>query len=799
MRMLRRLTVRQAIGLHGLRAALLLTCGAAVAQTPSEPADRSAFTPSTVLPRPAKQFSGKVGRTIETSSQPYYDQEVRAPVNAPNVLLILTDDVGFGATSTFGGPVPTATFDALAARGERYNAFHTTALCAPTRAALLTGRNPHKVGFGTITEMGTGYPGYSTILPKSAATIGEVLRQNGFSTAWFGKNHNTPEWEQSAAGPFDRWPNGLGFDYFYGFMGGATDQWNPSLFEDRLPVQRPPQATDYILDRDLADHAIGWLRRQNEAAPDKPFLLYYAPGTSHSPHHAPADWIARFRGKFDKGWDKMREESLVRQIRSGVVPAGTKLSPRPDSIPAWDSLSADQKRLYSHMMEVYAAALAHADFQIGRVVEELRAEGKLDNTLIIYIQGDNGGSGEGGPTGSINDIAAINGFRADLPTMLKAVDRLGGPDFYNNYPVGWAWAMNTPFQWTKQVASHLGGTRNGMVVSWPKQIRKTGGVRSQFHDVADVAPTIYEAVGIPAPTRVNGVEQKPMDGVSFAYTFNDPAAAPQRRTKLFELQGNGAFYADGWMANSRPTRAPWVFAGPGGLPTEGQWELYDLRSDFSQSQDLAQREPAKLAELKARFWQEAAAGDVLPIDNRSFQRWDSANRPSIGERDRYVFHPSDRRITGGAFPDLTNREWTATADIVVPQGSSDGTLVQNGAAAGGWGLFIVGGKPTFVYKASEAADDLTRIEGTAPLTSGRHTISVKTSFSGRGQPARATLAVDGKSAGVATIPHLIPVLIRDDAAVGWSFAPSAASNRLPFRFGGTINQIDIQLGERARN
>jgi arylsulfatase len=778
-----------------LASAMLVAPGHGQAPAPAaQTVDRSRFEPSTVLPRPPRAFQGKRGPNLATSSPPYYDQEVKAPKGAPNILLIMTDDVGYGASSTFGGPVPTATFDALAARGERYNQFHTAALCAPTRAALLTGRNPHKVGFGAITEMGTGYPGYNTVLPKSAATIGEVLRQNGYATSWFGKNHNTPEWEQSAAGPFDRWPNGLGFDYFYGFMGGATDQWNPSLFENRLPVERPAGDPNYILDRDLADHAIGWLRSVDAAAPGKPFLLYYAPGTSHSPHHAPADWIARFKGRFDQGWDRMREETLARQIRLGIVPPGTKLSPRPDSIPAWDSLTADQKRLYAHMMEVYSAALAHADYQIGRVIAELEAEGKLDNTLIVYIQGDNGGSGEGGPTGSINDIAAINGFRADLPTMLKAMPSLGGPDFYNNYPVGWAWAMNTPYQWTKQVASHFGGMRNGMVVSWPARLRQPGGVRPQFHDVVDVAPTLYEAAGIATPTMVNGVKQLPIDGVSMAYSFNDAAAPPHRTHQMFEMQGNAAMYDNGWIASTRPTRAPWVFAGAGGLPTEGKWELYDLHSDFSQSQDVAAKYPAKLEALKKLFWKEAAAGQVLPIDNRSFARWDTANRPTLlGDHTHFSYFPARRRITGGGFPDVSGRSWKVTADIIVPDDGGDGTIVENGVHPGGWGLFLPKGRPLFVYKSSDNPDGLTRIEGPDRLKPGAHRITVAFTDNGAGKPGQADLIVDDNRAISGEIAHPIPVLLTDNAEIGWSFDTLDRSMDQPFPFRGTITRVDVDL------
>jgi len=756
--------------------------------------DRTEFRPSETLPAVPKSHEGTLGRTIQESSPPYYDLGQKAPPNAPNILLIMTDDVGYGASSTFGGPVPTSTFDQLAASGERYTAFHTSALCAPTRAALLTGRNPHKVGFGTITEMGTGYPGYSTVLPKSAATIGQVLRQYGYATSWFGKNHNTPEWEQSVAGPFDRWPSGLGFDYFYGFMGGATDQWNPSLFENHIPVQKPANDPAYILDRDLADHAITWLRNVNSSAPDKPFLLYYAPGTSHSPHHAPADWIARYKGKFDMGWDKMREQTLARQIKLGVVPAGTRLSPRPDSIPAWDSLKPEQQQLYAHMMEVYVAALAHADYQIGRVIDELRVEGKLENTLVIYIQGDNGASGEGGPTGSINDKAAINGLRADLPTMLNAMSGLGGPEFYNNYPVGWAWAMNTPFQWTKQVASHLGGTRNGMVISWPSHIKKGGGVRPQFHHVTDVAPTIYEAVGVPPPTSVDGIKQLPVDGISMSYSFDDASAPSRRTSQLFELQGNAALYENGWMASSRPTRAPWVFSGPGGLPTDGQWELYNLTEDYSQSRDLAQRYPERLKSMQEEFWKEAAAGNVLPLDNRSFARWASSNRPSpLGAKTQFSYFPSDRRLTGGGFPDLAGVSWKVTAHILMPNGASDGALVENGNHFGGWGLYLKDRRPLFVYRSSSDPKHLTTVQSSSALKPGPHKISVVLTDNGQESPGKAELSIDDGARISAEIARPLPVLITNDAAIGWSFDSIDGAFAAPFRFPGTIERVDVEL------
>jgi len=747
-----------------------------------------------ILPAAEQRYEGKIGRTLAESDPPKYAPLPKPPAGAPNVLVILTDDVGFGATTPFGGPVPTPAFDALARDGLRYNRFHTTALCAPTRASLLTGRNPHRVGFGAITEMGTGYPGYTTILPRSAATIGQVLQQHGYGTAWFGKNHNTPEWEQSAAGPFDRWPNGLGFDYFYGFMGGATSLWNPALFENQLPLPKGQFAPGYHLERDMADRAIEWVRMQETSAPGRPFFMLYAPGTSHSPHHAPADWIARFKGQFDQGWDRMREEILARQIAAGVVPAGTTLTPRPASIPAWDSLSSDERRLYARMMETYAGALAFADHQIGRVIEALRDSGQLENTLVIYIQGDNGGSGEGGLNGSTNDLAAINGMRPDLSTMLSQIDQLGGPELYNNYPVGWAWAMNTPFQWTKQVASHLGGVRNGLVVSWPARIAARGEVRSQFHHVADIVPTIYEAIGIPAPERVNGVEQMPLDGISMAYSFTRADAPDRRHQQIFELQGNAGMYRDGWFLSSTPTRAPWDFAGPGGLPTDNGWELYNLAQDFSQSRNLAAQEPARLQSMVDLFWAEARRGDVLPLDNRSFARWSSRNRPTLlaGET-RFTYLPTARPITGPGFPDLAGRSWRAAADVSIANGARpEGTLVMNGGRYGGWSLYMEDGRPTFVYKASDSPGDLLRLQGAA-LAAGEHSISVEVTDNGQGKPGGARLLVNGVAVDEGQIQRTIPAMIRGGGAIGRSFDTLDGGFTPPFAFSGTLHSVTIDL------
>ncbi|MGO9987970.1 MAG: arylsulfatase, partial [Steroidobacteraceae bacterium] len=561
------------------------------------------FAQEVVLPKPTPPFHGKIARTAQDST-PDFPKGVEAPKGAPNILLILTDDVGFGASSPFGGPIQTPSLQRLADSGLRYNAFHTTALCSPTRSALITGRNHHTNASGVITEMATGYPGYDSLIPRSSGSVGEGLRENGFNTSWFGKMHNVPDWMSSQAGPFDLWPSGLGFEYFYGFLGGDTDQWHPALFENTRPVEPGPYIgnPNYILDHDLADRAIAWVRMQHALAPSKPWFLYYATGTAHAPHHAPKEWIAKYKGQFDQGWDKVREETLARQIKLGIVPVTTKLTKRPDQIPAWDSLSADQKRLYAHMMEVYAGALAYADNQIGRLLDELKDSGQLDNTLIFYIMGDNGASAEGTLQGTTNEVAtAANGVTETLPYLLSMMDQLGGPLGYNHYPVGWAHAMDAPMQWTKQVASHFGGTRNGMVISWPARIKDKGAIRTQFTHVTDIVPTIYEATGVKPPTVMDGERQSPFAGVSLVYTFANANAPTRHTTQYFELVGNRAIYKDGWMASTTPLRLPWVTIGAEPNPDDFKWELYNINEDFSQANDLAGKNPAKLKELQDAF------------------------------------------------------------------------------------------------------------------------------------------------------------------------------------------------------
>ncbi|OOK77465.1 sulfatase family protein [Mycobacterium kansasii] len=558
---------------------------------------------------------GRAGRTVSESTMPTI-APIRPPQNAPNVVIVLLDDVGFGATATFGGPVPTPTGDALAREGLRYNRFHTTALCSPTRAALLTGRNHHAVNTGNITEWATGYDGYNSIIPKSAATIAETLRQNGYSTAAFGKWHNTPVWEVSPAGPFDRWPTGMGFEEFYGFMGGEAHQYNPGLYHGTTPVERPDGVENYHLTTDLADRMIEWVHRQQAMSPDRPFFVYWAPGATHAPHHVAPEWSEPFRGRFDGGWDTLREEIYSRQQELGVIPADAALTPRHESIPAWDTMSAEQQRIASRLMEVYAGFLAHTDHEIGRIVTALKDMSVWDNTMVVYIIGDNGAAAAGGITGVFNEMVTLNGLQEDPEIVLSRIDDFGGPKASNEYPVGFAWAMCTPFQFTKQFASHFGGTRNPMIVTWPQRINDGGGLRSQFHHVIDIAPTILEAAGIPAPVVVNGVPQQPHDGISLAYTFDDAAAPDRRRTQYFEIKGIRGIYHDDWMACTYHGKIQWQPGSKMPAFSDDRWELYDLSQDYSQAVDLSAQHPDRLAELKALFDAEAEKNHVFPLDDR---------------------------------------------------------------------------------------------------------------------------------------------------------------------------------------
>jgi len=756
-----------------------------------------------VLPRPEQPFRGKIGRTAEEST-PDFPIPTTAPAGAPNILLIVTDDVGFAAASTFGGPIPTPTFDKLAKSGLRYNMYHTTALCSPTRAALITGRNHHTCSTGVITEMGTGFPGYNSLMSKSCGTVGEILKQNGYNTSWFGKNHNVPDWQTSQAGPFDLWPTSLGFEYFYGFIGGDTDQWHPAVFEGTKPSETPAHDPKYHFDADMADHAIQWIRQQHSLAIGKPFFAYYAPGLCHAPHQAPKEWIEKFKGQFDQGWDKLREETFSRQLAQGIIPPGTKLTPRPTEIQSWDSCSADEKKLYAHMMEVYAGCLAYCDYNIGRVIQAVEDAGELDNTLIIYEMGDNGASGEGTLHGMANEVAvAANGAKETVPYLLSIMNDLGSPLTYNHYPVGWAHAMDTPFQWTKQVASHFGGTRNGLVISWPSRIKQGGGIRSQFSSIIDIAPTILDSVGIREPKMINGVKQKPMEGKSLMYTFDDAQAPTHHSVQYFELIANRGIYKDGWMANTTPLKLPWAPPGKTYKPDDFQWELYHVAEDFSQADNLAAQNPKKLKELQAAFDKEARKYNVYPLDASFAERADVRLRPSLTRgHTTFTYYPGTIRVPEGTAPDTKNKSFSITAEVEIPGAGAEGVLITQGGRFGGYALVVMGGKPEFDYAFSQQPEYKYRIVSNEKLSPGKHSIFLDLNYNGPGigKSATATLSVDGRQVAQGTIVRTIPTRFSLDETMdcGEDTGTPVVEDyepKMPFKFTGTLKKVVIQLGK----
>jgi arylsulfatase len=660
-----------------------------------------------------------------------------------------------------------------------------------------------------ITEMATGYPGYNSLMPKSSGTVGEVLKQNGYNTAWFGKNHNVPDWQSSQAGPFDLWPTSLGFDYFYGFIGGDTDQWHSAIFEGNVPIEAEEQGAGKSahFDELMADKAIAWIRQQHSLAPDKPFFAYYAPGLTHAPHHAPAEWIARFKGQFDQGWDRLREETFARQQKLGVVPASARLTPRPAEIPAWESLSADQKKLYARMMEVYAGTLAYVDFNIGRVIAAVEETGELDNTLIIYEMGDNGASAEGTMHGMANEVGVIaNGAEESIPYLISIMNELGGPTTYNHYPVGWAHAMDTPFQWTKAIASHFGGTRNGLVISWPARIKQTGQVRSQFSHVIDIVPTILEAATVQAPTMMNGVRQTPIEGVSLVYTFDDAAAPTRHATQYFELIANRGIYQDGWMANTTPLIAPWEKAKPGEASASAddfQWELYHVAEDFSQANNVAATNPAKLKELQAAFDREAKKYNVYPLDASYVERGDVSIRPSLTRgRTTFAYHAGTVRVPEGSAPDTKNKDFSITADVEMPKGGADGVLVTQGGRFGGWALLVRGGRPEFHYALSQQPQHKYHVASTKRLAPGKHVIRFDFAYDGPGygKSGTGTLTVDGAQVAQGKIERTVAVRFSLDETfdVGEDTGTPVIEDyvgKMPFRFSGRLGKVVVDLGK----
>jgi arylsulfatase len=751
------------------------------------------------LPRVPPPFDGRIGKTY-SDSQPSYPRPVQAPDGAPNVLLILTDDVGFAASSTFGGPVPTPNLDTLAEGGLRYTRFHTTAMCSPTRAAMLTGRNHHMVGNGIITDMATGFPGYDGIIPKSAATIGRILTGNGFSTAFFGKHHNVPGHQASAAGPFDLWPTGLGFEYFYGFLGGDADQYRPNLYRGIQQAELPDDP-DYLLDKDLADDMIHWLRRQQAAAPNKPFMAWYSPGTAHAPHQAPKEWIERFRGDFSGGWDQLRVDSFERQKAAGLIPPDTILTPRPELVAAWDSLSPARRQINERFMEVFAATLAYQDAQIGRVFDELKRIGEFDDTLIIFVQGDNGASAEGAHHGTLNELGLlVNEIEEPEDYLLAMLDEMGGPKSYQTYPIGWAWALDTPFQWTKTVGSHLGGTRNGMVVSWPDGISASGEIRQQFHHVIDVLPTVLEATGVTAPDVVDGIRQQRIDGISMLYSFDQAEAAERRITQYFELFGNRAIYHDGWMASTTPRIPPWTWDDPSGTPDDSyHWELYHLAEDFSQGRDLAQELPDRLIDMQARFWAEAERNNVLPLDDRrSPLRVVDRYLANWGKRDEYVFQGPDISLPFAEAPPLFARDFTISADISVGEQTS-GVLVGFGSWFGGWSFYLDEGVPVVHHSFNQSPEDQYEIRATQAVPVGRHTLEFRFDYDGGGllRGGDMEILLNGESLITGRIDKTVTVV----AGLGETFdigadlgvpVVDATAGQLPFT--GQINKLEVRPG-----
>jgi arylsulfatase A-like enzyme len=692
-------------------------------------------------------LAGVVGKTATESHAPTWPGQPTAPKGAPNVLVILTDDVGFGVTSTFGGPVPTAAFDTLASQGARYNRFNTSALCSPTRASLLTGRLPHNVNMGNVSNLPTGYDGYTTIIPKSAGTLPEILKQNGYNTAMFGKNHLTPDWEQSQAGPFDRWPTGLGFEYFYGFLSADTSMFAPGIHENTRPVEQPQGNPAYHFEADMADHAIRWIQEQHAVAPEKPFFMYYAPGLAHTPHHIPNEWMSRFRGKFDQGWDKLRAEIFARQKRLGIIPANARLSPRPASLPAWNSLDAEHKKVYARLIEAFAASVAYSDAQTGRVIDELRRSGQFDNTLIIYIQGDNGSSAEGGLDGLLYEQSTITGRKESFTELASNYHKIGGPDVYNHFPAAWAWALNAPFPWWKQVAGQAGGVRNGMVMSWPGRITQSAEMRSQYAHVSDIMPTVLEAAGIKAPATLLGVNQKPIDGISLIYSFTQPAAPSQRRTQIYEMMENFGIYKDGWMAGTLPKRAAWDAGAAGNRrldigPDQRTWTLFNLDKDYSTATDLSKREPARLKQLQDLFWSEAAKNNILPIHDYSEG---ATGRPSLGaKRTRFVYKPGLTRINEDAAPHTIGHSFAIAADVSIPQGGAEGMLITQGGKFGGYAFYVKNGRPMFHYNAVGTDQFTVRAETAIPP--GPHQIVAQfvADAPRPGTPGTLTISVDGK-------------------------------------------------------
>jgi len=760
-----------------------------------------------VLPIPDRPYVGDVPVDAREASFPPIEP-LRPPEGAPNVLIVLLDDVGFAASSAFGGPVNTPTAERLAAGGLKYNRFHTTALCAPTRAALLSGRNHHTVGMGVITELATSAPGYNSLRPNTCAPLAKTLTLNGYSTAQFGKCHEVPVWQTSPMGPFDAWPShGGGFEYFYGFIGGETNQYYPAVYEGTNPAEPDKTPEEgYHFTEDMTDRAIAWVRQQKALMSDKPFFVYYAPGATHAPHHVPKEWADKYKGRFDQGWDALREEILARQKELGVVPPDCELTPRHEEIPPWDDIPDDLKPILARQMEIYAGFLEHTDHHVGRLVDTLDDLGVLDDTLIYYIVGDNGASAEGSLHGSFNEMMMLNGAGALETTefMASKIDLFGTPAAYNHYAVGWAHAMDTPYQWTKQVASHWGGTRNGTIVHWPRGFTARGEIRPQFHHVIDVAPTVLEAAGLPEPTVVDGVTQRPIEGVSMAYSFGDGDAPDRRATQYFEMFCNRGIYHEGWAAVTRHS-TPWVMTAEMPAFDDDVWELYDTTTDWSQARNLAAENPDKLADLQRLFVEEARKYGVLPLDDRRVERFnpDIAGRPTLIRGTTQLLFGGMGRLTENVMVNTKNKSHAVTAEVVVPEGGASGVIMSQGGAYGGWTLYAHEGKPAYCYNLFGIQRFKTYGEGSLPT--GTHQVRMEFAYDGGGlaKGGAVTLFVDGATVGEGRVEGTEPMVFSGDetADVGRDTG-SAVSDDYHSEasiFSGTVNWVQIDIDEAAED
>jgi arylsulfatase len=765
------------------------------------------------IPPPPQPFRGTIDREASKST-PYWPARIVPPQGAPNVLLIMTDDAGYGVASTFGGVIPTPALDRIARDGLRYINFHSTALCSPTRAALLTGRNHHSAGYGVVAEQATGYPGYDSIITKDKATIGRILTDNGYHTAWFGKNHNTPEYQSSQAGPFDQWPTGMGFEYFFGFMGGDTNQWEPgNLVRNTTPIYPYVGKPGWNLMTAMADDAIDYMNRVNALSPDTPFFIKFAPGATHAPHHPTPEWVKKISDMhlFDEGWNKLRETIFANQKRLGVIPQNAKLTPWPkDLIKEWDQLSADEKKLFIRQADIFAAFAAYCDHEIGRVIQAVQDLGKLDNTLIIYIEGDNGTSAEGQPDGTPNEVAMFNQITPSVQDQLKYFYDIWGTDrTYNHMSIGWAWAFDTPFSWTKQIASHFGGIRQGMAISWPSVINDKGGIRSQFHHIIDIVPTILEAAHIKQPQVVDGIKQSPIEGVSMMYTFDkqNENAPSTHTTQYFEMFGDRAIYHDGWIASTKVMRPPWVTVAKLPSVLDYPWELYDLNNDWTQTDDVAAKNPAKLKEMQALFWKEAEKYQVLPLDASVATRL-IAPRPSLSAgRNVFTWAQPITGVPNGDAPSVLNTSYNFKAEVEIPQGGADGMLITQGGRFAGYGFYLLKSRPIFLWNLV----DLSRVRWEGPeLTPGKHVIEFDFkydglgaatmafgNYSGIGRGGTGVLKVDGNAVSTQKMEHTLPFILQWDESLDIGSDTGTPVNdadyKIPFAFNGKIDKITLTI------